>query len=235
MNTGKTHIKKGQHLSVKTEFKKGQITWNKGIPCADETKRKISAIKKGCIAWNKGEKASEEMRLFLSQLRVGKKPTEETKTKMSEAKKGKMPKNIKQIAGWNKGIKLNYPSPRKGKKHTEEAKKKLSLSLKGLLAGEKHPNWQGGITPENTKIRNGIEFRLWREAVFARDNWTCQKCKTKGGKLHSHHIRNFAIDKDLRFAIDNGVTLCKECHNIFHKKYGRKNNNIEQIKQFMEV
>ena len=35
-NTGRTHIKKGQRLSVKTEFTKGFTPWNKGKNLSDE-------------------------------------------------------------------------------------------------------------------------------------------------------------------------------------------------------
>lgn len=87
---------------------------------------------------------------------------------------------------------------------------------------------------DESKIWRGrIEYRLWRESVFARDNWTCQKCKEWGGKLHPHHILNFAEWIELRFAIDNGITLCYECHKGFHKKYGKKNNTKEQLYEWI--
>ena len=82
--------------------------------------------------------------------------------------------------------------------------------------------WKGGISKQNEKMRKGIEFRLWREAVFARDNFTCQKYGIKGGELHPHHIQNFAQYPELRFAIDNGITLSEKAHKEFHKKYGNK-------------
>jgi 5-methylcytosine-specific restriction endonuclease McrA len=61
-------------------------------------------------------------------------------------------------------------------------------------------------------------MKLWREAVFARDKWTCQDCgDKKGGNLEAHHIKSFAEFPELRFAIDNGITLCKDCHKIIHR------------------
>ena len=78
-----------------------------------------------------------------------------------------------------------------------------------------------------------IDFRLWREAVFARDNWICQKYGLRGGKLHPHHIQNFAQYPELRFAIDNGITLSEKAHKEFHKKYGIKNNTKGQLEEFL--
>ena len=122
-----------------------------------------------------------------------------------------------------------------GKKRSKLSIKHISESKEGVknpmfgIRGEKSSNWRGGITPINRMIRQSIEHRLWREAVFARDNWTCQKTGTKGGKLVAHHIQNFAQYPKLRFAINNGITLSKDAHIEFHKIYGRKNNNKEQL------
>jgi len=80
--------------------------------------------------------------------------------------------------------------------------------------GEKGSNWKGGITPMNETIRKGIEFRLWREAVLARDHWNCQNCGQVNKVLHVHHIKSFAKYPELRFAIDNGITLCRQCHQL---------------------
>jgi len=90
-----------------------------------------------------------------------------------------------------------------------------------------------GRTPESSRIRNSIEIRLWREAVFARDGYTCQKTHQYGGNLQAHHIRNFADNKSMRLAIDNGITLSSEAHKQFHRKYGRKNNSMEQLIEFL--
>jgi len=99
----------------------------------------------------------------------------------------------------------------------------------------KHWNWQGGINPEAMKIRRSMENRLWRESVLIRDNWTCQKTNIRGGNLVAHHINNFSEYVELRFAIDNGITLSKKAHINFHKKYGFKHNTREQIEEFLQI
>lgn len=60
------------------------------------------------------------------------------------------------------------------------------------------------------------EYHEWREAVYLRDNFTCQLCGQVGGQLEAHHIRPFATYPSLRYEISNGITLCKECHRRIH-------------------
>ena len=92
-----------------------------------------------------------------------------------------------------------------------------------------------GKTSENEKTRKSNEFKKWRELVFERDDWTCQKCIKRGNLLHPHHIIGFSDNEELRFEVDNGITFCKKCHYIFHSKYGFTNNNPEQIKDMVAI
>ena len=60
-------------------------------------------------------------------------------------------------------------------------------------AGEKHSNWQGGITPINQAIRNSFEYKLWRTAVFERDNYTCIWCGARSGQGEGFCGESYAI------------------------------------------
>ena len=101
------------------------------------------------------------------------------------------------------------------------------------VSGARHGRWKGGVTPENVRVRCSTEYANWRAEVFERDNFTCQRCGQLGGKLRAHHIEPFAENKDRRTDVDNGITLCHECHRRFHALYGKKNNNWQQIEEFL--
>ncbi len=142
----------------------------------------------------------------------------EWKNKLSESHKGQIP--------WNKG--------KKGiTKFSFKTRKKISKTHKKLVKMGKCHLWKGGICPKNLAIRKSLEFKLWRESVFARDNWTCQKYKIRGIRLATHHIQNFSQFPELRFVIDNGITLSDKAHREFHKRFGVKNNNYSQIIKFL--
>ena len=111
-------------------------------------------------------------------------------------KKGSKPWNTgKKLPGWMR----------------DKISKKLTGVKQSNISGDKHPNWQGGITKASLKIRGSIEYKLWRRSVYERDGYKCIWCG-KGSNLNADHIKPFAYYPELRFAIDNGRTLCVECH-----------------------
>lgn len=118
---------------------------------------------------------------------------------------------------------------------TEEQKSFEILKSAENRSGEKSHLWKGGITPEIRKIRNSKETALWRKACFERDNFTCQATGQLGGRLAVHHINNFADFPELRTSIENGITLSDKSHREFHKEYGRRNNTLEQLQEFLHA
>jgi len=66
--------------------------------------------------------------------------------------------------------------------------------------------------------RSDSKYRQWRTAVFERDHYTCCFCGIKGTKLNAHHIKCWACFPEFRFSINNGITLCEQCHKGLHRK-----------------
>jgi 5-methylcytosine-specific restriction endonuclease McrA len=137
--------------------------------------------------------------------------TEETKQRISEARKGKCLGNSNGFTEghepWNKGKPHNVHSP--------EWRKRVSAAN----SGENHWNWKGGINSENRIMRNSTKHKEWMHSVFKRDRWTCQECGLHGGsgEIVAHHIIPWSKNRDLRFEVSNGVTLCRSCHCLVHK------------------
>jgi len=116
-----------------------------------------------------------------------------------------------------------HPSPRKGIKCSEESKRKMSESAKKKIFSKSHRNnlrkamlkrWS-----KIPKIKHTSRFRMqdmklknWKNLVFKRDNWICQLCGKRGGNLEAHHKKGWAKYPKLRYKLNNGITLCYDCH-----------------------
>jgi hypothetical protein len=203
------------HNRKNSEANKGKVPWNKGKTniYSDETKAKLRIAKLGTSL-------SEKTRNKISNSNKGHFVSMETRTKIGNKSRGRI---------FSKNSRKKMSESHKNKHPSIETRKKNSKALKG----EKSYLWKGGITSENHKIRTGIKIRLWREKVFKRDDYTCQKYKVRGGELCSHHIKNFAQYPELRFKVSNGITLSEKAHKNFHKIYGHKNNTKKQLYEYV--
>lgn len=103
--------------------------------------------------------------------------------------------------------------------------------ISNALSGSKSHLWRGGITKTNALIRTTWRFKKWRKEVFKRDDYRCLDCGAKSGEtghrvpLEAHHIKPFAYFSKLRFDVNNGQTLCKDCH----KKTDTHSNKANEL------
>lgn len=205
-----------------------------GRICSEETKKKIGI-------GNKNKIVSDETKEKLRKANKGKIVSIETRKRISESQKGRIggfkgkhhsekTKKILRDISIKNG---NKPPSNLGKHHSMETRTKISVKQ----IGKKNHNWKGGRVVLGELIRNSFEYRQWRSDVFTRDNFICQECFVRGGRLEAHHKKEFsvildenniktlkdAIECEELWNINNGDTLCKDCH--------KKHNGSNQYKK----
>jgi len=135
---------------------------------------------------------------------------------------------------YKKGHKKHPKSFGKGSKMPESAKETLRQIRLGKT-GKLTPNWKGGLTDLTRCIHSLDKYKEWRLAIFIRDNWTCQNCKKIGVYLEPHHIKSLKViikennlvnsDNAIKckelWDINNGITLCKDCHKLTDNYAGK--------------
>jgi 5-methylcytosine-specific restriction endonuclease McrA len=78
------------------------------------------------------------------------------------------------------------------------------------------PDWRTMVEELAVVVkRNDPLVKNWRKAVLERDNHTCQVCGNKGN--HAHHQIQWADSPVDRIRVENGITLCVECHANEHE------------------
>ena len=156
---------------------------------------------KGNVPWNKNKSWTDEIKNKISQTKKGKPNNSPTKFK-----KGQTSPNKGKILWWMIGER--NPNWRK--------------------FGEKHPCYKEYKVHRFYKIiRETFKYRQWRSDIFTRDEFSCVFCGKKGCELNADHFpKRFidiikehkivtlkqAIECEELWNINNGRTLCVDCH-----------------------
>ena len=79
--------------------------------------------------------------------------------------------------------------------------------------------YKKSITPKVGKRKTGFLHQAWAALVKDRD----KKCTECGSvyDLHAHHIKQYKSHPELRNDVNNGITLCGNCHRKWHSENGR--------------
>lgn len=138
-----------------------------------------------------------------------------TKDKISNSLKGKMPKNIKQIAGWNKGTKGLRVAWNKG--------------LKGFMAGEKNWRWKGGVNAEYDIPHRWLKIEFGKAYLCENreNNILNFKCKNLNNKFCWAKKKECGYEKKR----ENFMMLCYSCHNKYDQKQDTVNKRIKTCKE----
>lgn len=216
----------------------------RGIPLSEETKRKLSIVRTG------RKQSPETIAKRSASLRGRKRTTpfpDEVKQKIANTLKG----NKNALGNKSRSGRKNLPetnakisAAHKGRKHSEEFRE----MRRKLTAGIPRPERRVPYRDIRQQIRQCMGSKEWKQAVLKRDNYTCVQCGCKKN-LHVDHfpipffailnkliveqgIENLydkAIKYDLLFDMNNGRTLCVDCHKQtetwgFH---GKKKMNLQ--------
>lgn len=109
-----------------------------------------------------------------------------------------------------------------GKTHTEIVRKAIRERSKGKHYS-KETEFQKGMKPWNYKKdrsslkkddrRNDPAYQEWRRQVYLRDGFECKMSNSDcSGKIEAHHILGWSEYAELRYNLNNGITLCHAHH-----------------------
>jgi 5-methylcytosine-specific restriction endonuclease McrA len=175
-------------------FAKGQQSWNKGTKGL--MKPNSGSFQKGMIALNKKEHIKKICLTCGKEFNV--KPSLDKSIYCSRAcvLKGKPSRNL-------------------GKKASDETRLKQRMAKLGN-GGSTHWNYKHGKSKEINKHYCSSDYKNWRRSVFIRDEYTCKHCGESHVHIHAHHIVPLVEDISKIYDINNGMTLCVNCHSEVH-------------------
>lgn len=129
-------------------------------------------------------------------------------------------KELEEIYGKDY-IKINIDTYRSGGKPCEFfcRDKIIKASLDNLLQGNLHSS--------------RVKWESWKLSIKKKWNFTCPISGEKE-KLDCHHIFSKSTNPDLKLEDSNGILMQRNLHIEFHSKYGKTNNNLNQLLEFAD-
>lgn len=101
------------------------------------------------------------------------------------------------------------------------------------MSGSNHWRWIEDRTKlqkynDSNKDRRSGSYNYWRKQVWLRDNFKCKIANPDcNGRLEAHHILGFTLYPELRYDINNGITLC-------HFHHPRKKEDEKKLSPYFQ-
>lgn len=91
---------------------------------------------------------------------------------------------------------------------------KRNLDTNHTRSGENHWKWLKDRTLlKKDNLRNDSAYKEWRKEVWERDGFKCRIADNKcNGRIEAHHILSWSEHLELRYKVNNGITLCHAHH-----------------------
>ena len=192
--------------------RQGKPSWNKGLP-APWAKNSPTSFKKGLIPWNKNMKG----------FRAG---SQNNMWRGGQLKKTCLicSKDF-LVDPYRNSAKTCSLDCHKFYVKTEEFRIRQSEIIRSNI-NQDLQHLHNIVSKFKNLLRRCSKYNMWREKVFNRDDFTCQMCGIRGGKICADHIKPFiaiisnnriesyenAIKCKEMWDVDNGRTLCLPCH-----------------------
>jgi hypothetical protein len=154
--------------------------------------------------------------------------TEANRVALSRAKLGCKYPNRKKAPPMTRETRDKMSAARKGNKyalgskHTEEWRQKMRefmLNRKNVVIrrprGSDHWKWieDRSLIKEDRRHAYDVKCQQWARQVKNRDYWKCQIANEScHGRMEAHHILSWRYHPELRYQLNNGITLCRFHH-----------------------
>lgn len=87
-------------------------------------------------------------------------------------------------------------------------------------------SFQKANRKEQKDITDSAEYKEWRKSVYIRDGYRCKypDCNSQTRDIQAHHIYKKVLFPEFAFDVNNGITLCRSCH---QKTFNREHEFID--------
>ena len=223
-HTKVNHPMKGKHHTEESKQKNREAHKKENL--SEETLQKMRDS-------HIGNKHTQETIEKIRIASINRHHTEESKQKIREAHLNMFP--TEESKQKNREVHL-------GRHHSEKSKQKIrgaslkwrenqrwNFQVNNLINGDPIVDWIN--RPSHHYGISEEDYNIWRHLIYERDKYTCQICGKNHCKIHAHHIRKKSLYPELILKIDNGITMCKTCHEL---TYGKEELFAEELQMMVD-